>query len=66
MVIEMVNKGHYICDICHEYIRPKRNGKSTKEKVVNHLLKIWKDFMTGSYGTFYTKAHKECLDRLNN
>lgn len=59
------HEGHYTCDICHKFIRPKRKGKRTGEKIVNHLYKIWKDLITGSYKVFHTKAHKKCLDQLN-
>ena len=65
MVIKkMVSKGNYVCDICHKYIRPKRNGKKTGQIIIKHLLKIWKDLKTGSYKTYYTKAHKKCFDKL--
>lgn len=57
----MVSKGHYICGICHEYIRPKRQGKRTGQKIVNYLLKIWKSSLTGSYYEYHTKAHAVCL-----
>ena len=60
----MVSKGHYICSIYHKYIRPKRQGKLTGQKVVNYLLKIWKDIITESYGTYHTKAHEKCLKKL--
>lgn len=55
-----MSKGHYICDICHKYIRTHRKGKLTNEKIVNHKEKI---YSTGrsSYQVYYTKAHKKCL-----
>ena len=60
----MVSKGHYICGICHRYIRPKIQGKTTGQKIVNYLLKIWKNSVTGNYYEYYTKAHKKCLNNI--
>lgn len=57
----MVSKGHYICGICHKYIRTKRQGKRTGQKVVNYLLRIWKSSLTGSYYEYHVKAHKKCF-----
>lgn len=49
--------GHYLCAICHGYIRPEKG-----QKAVNYQPFV-SSKKNGSYSTYYSKAHKSCLEK---
>jgi len=53
---EKSSKGHHICSICKEYIRPERG-----ETVKKYEMKMWRD-RHGKQHIYYSKAHKTCLE----